>query len=89
MTQIAQNNVRPASSFETSDGLRAWAYRPGWAQVSLLVLLATPAFVLGTVSGGIYGATLCSMVWLALRLADEDAAWAERDARDPETEPHQ
>lgn len=58
-------------------GLRDRVFRVGWVQLSLLLTLATPAFLLGAVSGGIYGATVCTLVWLALRLADEDAAWTE------------
>ena len=78
-------DAEPAPTARASDfGLRAWALRPGWIQVSVLLLLAAPVVLLGAVSGGIYGATLCGIVWLALRMADEDAAWVVRDSLDQE-----
>lgn len=77
----AHSTTSPRPTFD----LRAWLFDFGWVQVALLVLLATPAFLLGAVAGGIYGATICAFAWLGLRITDEDAAWAERGPLDDES----
>ncbi|MCH9685685.1 MAG: hypothetical protein K0V04_29910 [Deltaproteobacteria bacterium] len=71
------------SSSVVDFGLRAWAFRVGWCQLSILLLVASPVFLLGALSGGVYLASILTMVWFALRLADEDAAWVSDEKRRP------
>ncbi len=70
-----------SSSAAMDFGLRAWAFRLGWCQISVLLMVASPVFLLGAMSGGIYLASISTLLWLALRLADEDAAWVDDEKR--------